>query len=420
LDLGFVQAGFRVVSAFDNDADAVRVYSANFDHAAQQIDVTSPEFEAALTALEGKIDIVLGGFPCQGFSKAGPKREADPRNRLFLAMRNAVARLQPLAFVAENVDGVAQNFGGGYLKQIVRTFSDLGYETAHELLDAAEFGVPQYRRRLFFVGLRRDLQASFAFPVGECSAGPRNGDFLWSGRSTTGSKSPRTLAEAIADLPAVDTAPDHVLAKPPSPRDLEVLGKIGPGQKLCNVRHAPTSVYTWQIPEAFGDVTPEEVRVLECIAKHRRHRKYGSIPNGNPLPVEEIARLTGLNSVADICEGLLRKNYLKRLPSGFDLKGALFNSGIYKRPRLDEPAPTVLTNFGSCRYFAHPTEDRPFTVREVARMQGFPDSFRFGTEGGNAEAAYRLIGNAVPPPLARAIGSSLAGLFLNHEGLKGH
>ena len=153
-----------------------------------------------------------------------------------------------------------------------------------------------------------------------------------------------------------------------------IIKAIGPGQKLCNVRHGPESVRTWDIPQAFGPVTAAERDILEAIARNRRHRKYGTIPNGNPLPVPVIEELTGQHDLGPVLDGLCQRGFAKALTGGYDLRGGLFCSGQFRRPAWDAPAPTVLTGFGNPRYFLHPLEDRPFSLREAARLQGFPDS----------------------------------------------
>jgi DNA (cytosine-5)-methyltransferase 1 len=104
----------------------------------------------------------------------------------------------------------------------------------------------------------------------------------------------------------------------------------------------------------------------------------------------------------------LEKGYLKHKNNGVDLKGAMFCSGLFKRPKWDEPSPTILTNYCNPRYFLHPTEDRPFSLRECARLQGFPDSFIItNLDSVTLTAGYRLIGNAVPPPLAALLADSV-------------
>jgi DNA (cytosine-5)-methyltransferase 1 len=217
-------------------------------------------------------------------------------------------------------------------------------------------------------------------------------------------KKTRTIQDAIADLVELDDRiPDHQVTNDWPKKYEAVFKAIKQGQKLCNVRHAATSVYTWEIPEVFGEVTERERIILETISKYRRHKKYGEIPNGNPLPTDEIERLSTLSEVKTEIVSLISKGYLKAKDGKYDLKGAMFCSGIFKRPRWEEPSPTVLTNFHNPRYFLHPLEDRPFSLRECARLQGFPDTFLFtGYESKvDLKSGYRLVGNAVPPPLSR-------------------
>lgn len=420
LDLGFQQAGFDLDYACDNDPAAVACYTRNIDARVHLRDVTSPIFRSDIDAIR-QCDVLLGGFPCQGFSKAGPKNAGDPRNNLYLEMQRAIKILRPMVFVAENVDGLRQNFGGSYLRTILGDFAAIGYSVDHRILDAASFGVPQHRRRIFFVGIRNDQKDEFAWPNPTHRSISRNGEFsidsgsrqtLWDDPDefVAPSEMPLTIADAIGDLIKLDSSvPDHQVSESWPDSYRHIFRAVKQGQKLCNVRHASTSVYTWQIPEVFGAVTDSERRILETISKNRRHKKYGSIPNGNPLSAEVIAQLVGLSSVESDLNSLLSRRYLKVKDGKFDLLGAMFCSGLFKRPNWNEPSPTVLTVFDNPRYFVHPLEDRPFSVRECARLQGFPDWFEFGVNQNPSSIrdAYRLIGNAVPPPLARQFANSV-------------
>jgi DNA (cytosine-5)-methyltransferase 1 len=422
LDLGFKEQGFDLVYACDNDPVAVGCYSRNVDHRVFLRSVTDEGFRRDLAEI-GRCDVVLGGFPCQGFSKAGPKLRDDSRNLLYTAMQEAVSRLRPKLFVAENVDGLSQNFGGTYLRQIVADFEQLGYRVEHRILDALAFGVPQHRRRIFFVGTCGENGRAFCWPAATHAAKVRNGEFkfaetfpLWErgpmGRA--GLQRPRTIRDAIGDLVELNPqVSDHQVTGAWPKKYEAVFRAVGPGQKLCNVRHSPTSVYTWDVPDVFGAVTEEERVVLETIAKHRRHKRYGDVPNGNPLPVAEIERLSGLPEIERKLASLTAKGYLKALNGRYDLKGAMFCSGIFKRPRWNEPAPTVLTNFHNPRYFLHPLRDRPFSLRECARLQSFPDTFVFSASSSAVDlvAGYRLVGNAVAPLVSRHLALAVAKFF---------
>ncbi len=431
LDLGFKEQGFELIYACDSDPAAARCYANNIDSHIFVRDVTSNEFHSDITAL-GHCDVVLGGFPCQGFSKAGPKNEKDIRNTLYMEMKHAISVLRPDIFIAENVDGISQNFQGSYVERIIADFKHIHYHVEYRILDAVSFGLSQHRRRIFFVGVRQPASEDFEWPVPTHFLKRRNGEFkipevrsleqvsLWQleARERLLPQKTLTIKDAIGDLIQLDsTIPDHKVTGAWPQQYEAIFQTIKEGQKLCNVRYADTSVYTWQIPEVFGEVSESEQVILETIGKHRRHKKYGSIPNGNPLPINEIEHLSGLSGIEAELEALLLKDYLKLKDGKYDLKGAMFCSGLFKRPKWDEPAPTVLTNFHSPRYFLHPLQNRPFSLRECARLQGFPDTFLFTETAHEIDlvSGYRLVGNAVPPPLSRQFAVMVRQFFSESE-----
>lgn len=406
LDVGFKRSGFEIVFAADHDKSAVAAYTGNLEHKSQLVDVRDLEFETGLREV-GTCDVLLGGFPCQGFSKAGPKRQYDERNSLYRAMIRAIRIVKPKIFIAENVDGLAQNYSGDVLRQIINDCSSEGYRVDWRIIDAAWFGVPQHRRRIIIVGIRKDLDRSFQWPEATHSWSTRNGERAihqayenWAENL----KNPITLGEAISDIP-VD-APDHDVNLPITSKTSSILARIPEGKKLCNSRHDSTSVRTWDIPEAFGEVTPRERSLLEALARNRRHKIYGSIPNGNPLSLDDLRSVYDSNLQRQELESLVRRGFLKSVGEKWDIRGAMFASGSYKKPVRNKPSPTVLTVFGTPRYFAHPTELRPFTVREASRLQSFSDDYQFGYYGVSSEDAFRLIGNAVPPVLSKLLAQS--------------
>lgn len=421
LDYGFKQEGFDLTYACDNDPIAIDVYKKNVDLNAFVRDVTSDLFHQEIREI-GKCDVVLGGFPCQGFSKAGPKKESDFRNLLYLEMKRSIEVLQPRVFVAENVDGLSQNFKGKFLEKIISDFEKIEYQVKFRIVNAVNHGVPQYRRRIFFIGVRNDLDISeFSWPAETHNSTDRNGESvlpktmdLLEPIKHSKQVDALSIRDCIHDIRKLSSiVPDHRVTNNWPSNYSEIMAQIGEGQKLCNVRFSDSSVYTWNIPEVFGEVDEFDIQILEVIGKNRRHKKYGNIPNGNPLPETVIRELGSFGGIKRRLVKLVKAGYLKEKNGGYDLKGAMFCSGLFKRPNWDEPSPTILTNFHNPRYFIHPERNTPFSLRECARLQGFPDEFVFTQSDDikQLEAGYRLVGNAVAPPVARSIAKSIKIFF---------
>jgi len=176
-------------------------------------------------------------------------------------------------------------------------------------------------------------------------------------------------------------------------RDWRIAARIRPGQKLSNVRGGVNAVATWDIPEVFGQVTDDERTVLELLRRLRRQQRQRDFGDADPVSLKRLEKALG-EPFHRLVKGLLAKGYLRRMNGAIDLAGT-FN-GKFRRLSWESPCCTVDTRFGSPRYFLHPSQPRGFTVREAARIQGFADRYVFI---GRESAQYRLIGNAVPPPL---------------------
>ena len=158
---GFERAGFSVKLGIDMWGDATTTYRKNFPHA-QTItgDITQygPEqvLEVAKLAAD-EVDVIIGGPPCQGFSLSGKRMLDDPRNILYKSFVRMVEYIKPKVFVMENVPGLVRLFKGAVKEQVIEDFSRIGYNVDVKQLVASEYGVPQARKRVFFVGLRTDI-----------------------------------------------------------------------------------------------------------------------------------------------------------------------------------------------------------------------------------------------------------------------
>ncbi|MEW6026618.1 MAG: DNA cytosine methyltransferase [Planctomycetota bacterium] len=187
LSAGFLQAGYKVSLGIDSDEVATKTFKMNHhysDAIAADINVISPN-EIISRAGTAKIDVVIGGPPCQGFSLSGPRNFDDPRNKLYLSFIRLVEKVKPKAFLIENVPGIVSLYDGQIREQIIQRFSELGYSVNYARLTAADYGVPQIRNRVFFVGLL-DSREKFNFP-----------------KPVLDKKNYITTEEAIGDLPGL-------------------------------------------------------------------------------------------------------------------------------------------------------------------------------------------------------------------------
>lgn len=160
LSKGFMDAGFDVLVGVDNDKAALNTFALNHNGAkALNADLSKQEtFDEIKRLANGKsIDVVIAGPPCQGFSLTGPRNFDDERNKLYLAVIEIVKQYQPKAFIIENVPGMATLYGGQIKDEILRRFDKLGYNIECKILCAADYGVPQIRKRLIFMGIRKDI-----------------------------------------------------------------------------------------------------------------------------------------------------------------------------------------------------------------------------------------------------------------------
>lgn len=187
LSKGFMDAGFDIIVGVDNDQAALNTFAKNHNGAiALNADLSVQETfdDINRIASDRKIDVIIAGPPCQGFSLTGPRNFDDKRNKLYLAVFEVVKKFQPKGFVIENVPGMSTLYNGEIRDEILKRFRNLGYNVECRILCAADYGVPQLRRRLVFIGVRADIgQPCFPIPV-----------FT--------EESYRTCRDAISDLPS--------------------------------------------------------------------------------------------------------------------------------------------------------------------------------------------------------------------------
>jgi len=320
LSEGFRQAGVQVLAGQDIDATFGKTFEqthagANFLHGAIQ-DVSAEDLLDAAGLSVGEIDVLIGGPPCQGYSVYNHQRGIeDPRAGLFKEYLRLVEELQPRWLVMENVTGITSIAGGGIVREIQSGMRKLGYRVDMKLLKAEEYGVPQERRRVFFIATRED-ECPILFP--NPTHGPELEPFV-------------TVWDAISDLPALENGQDLGLqgyaCQPQNPYQAVLRGD----RRLIDNHSAP--------------------RLSKTNLKRMEH-----IPPG----------------------GSWRDIPFELLPAGMKKAKRSDHTKRYGRPAKTDLACTVLTkcdvHWGA---YIHPTQDRSFSVREAARLQSFPDSFSF-------------------------------------------
>jgi DNA (cytosine-5)-methyltransferase 1 len=379
LDAGFIESGFTCKQAFDIDKKVIDIHRMNLGESGTVADLREITKVELLKA--GRPSVVVAGSPCQGFSTAGKRELHDPRNSLLLHAGKIAIQVKPKVFIAENVSGALSGDHKIYWHDLEDMLREAGYSTTTLKLNASELGLAQMRSRVIMLAWTGQKEPKFAPTVGL----------------------PKTLAEALSDI---DGLPQH--EKKFLPLDSShflISARIGRGQKLCNVRGGAASIHTWDIPEVFGETTQHEQMVLQTTMKLRRSERLRDFGDADPVSLNSLVRELGPRAPA-LVKSLVKKGYMRIVDDRFDLVNT-FN-GKYRRLDWDSVSLTVDTRFGDPRYFLHPSEHRSFTVREAARIQGFPDWFVFP---GRTVDSFKMIGNAVPPPMAKYLADGVRGLL---------
>lgn len=372
MSLGFEQAGYDVVGGVDNWAPAVETFQTAFPAAeAIEADMRKLSPKALSKQLKSDVDVIVGGPSCQGFSTSGGlsrqsgRDQSDPRNQLFLNYLDIVDELQPSWVVFENVPGLLLYDQGKVAIEIVRAFREIGYSVAPMILLAADFGVPQLRRRLFFVGNR--TESDIVFPA----ATHGNSD-LWA-----------DYALPFAHLSRIGHGRAHAL-KPHVSFDeaCSDLPEIAEGEELDGVRYGGPAQTKYQREMRKGTRTLRQhsAAILPALDRYAaKTLKPGE--NWRALPK-------------------------RMLPPRFQKIRPYDATTLLKRLRGDLPTYTITTKFNEATTgaFIHPWQNRTLSLREAARIQSFPDRIAFA---GSVSQARHQIGNAVPVLLARAIAEAI-------------
>ncbi|WP_271407360.1 DNA cytosine methyltransferase [Tenacibaculum soleae] len=373
LDLGFINSGFDVVWANDFFKEAVETYKNNIGNHIVLGDITKiPSSE-----IPNDFDILLGGFPCQGFSIANIKRSMkDERNFLYKEMLRIIKDKQPKYFVAENVKGLLSMQKGKVIEMIIKDFQEIGYDVDYKLLKASEYGVPQHRERVFIIGNRLGLKNPF----------PK-----------------KTHGEGEGLLPFVSTQEAVGFLSDVRIRDKSF--KLN-GYKIINHK-ARTNVHDqfwgrkhkvnqhdicdylkyWRTKSGWSTKRVDEHFGYAHTAGHwfRKDNNSGSIPNPNDW--WELKKILGFDDKYD------------KQVTELELKPITFEQSL-RINNWDTPSDTITATGPEI----HPNKERRMSVRECALIQTFPMDFEFVGSLGNM---YKQIGNAVPVLLAQKVAEEI-------------
>ena len=376
MDLGFIKSGFNVIWANDCNTDAVQTYKKNIGNHIVLGDITKiPTSEINKDNLD--IDVVIGGFPCQGFSIANKNRSMqDNRNFLYLELLRVIKETKPKFFIAENVKGILSIEGGAVIKMIIEDFENLGYSVDYQLLNTAAYGIPQARERVIIMGNRLGLVNEFP----KITHGDKEG-----------LKKQKTVQESIDFLQDIET----------SNGQLEDFVRIK-GEKIYNhIAHTNVAdiffgrkhevnqddvceyLKKWKEKTNYSTKKIDELFGYKHTASHwfRKDNGSGRIPK--PKDWYRLKELLGFDNEFDVAVTTFVEKPMK------------FSQSL-RITNWNRPSDTITASIPEI----HINKKRRLSVRECAIIQTFPNNFIFT---GNLSSQHRQVGNAVPVLFAEKI-----------------
>lgn len=463
LSLGFKSAGFEIAGAVESDPHAAASHGWNFhpydeNHTRPHSMESNPAEIALALGLappERGVDILIGGPPCQAFTRIGrPKLrdirnhpeayKHDPRARLYQRYLEYISAFQPLAILMENVPDVIRFGSRNIPEEVSEVLEESGYTSAYTLLNAAHYGVPQYRERMFLIAYRRELGVDVAFPRPTHRAVlPRgyrdnrkgmleklvNTDLLETRYHAVRPPSPSanlpqavTVEQAIHDLP--------VISGETVDRTVEFGFRALGTQRLYDKRRSVSEyaqiLKDWEGFSGGAGISDHVIRTLP-----RDWRIFAGMKEGDRYPAavrlaerlleQELARLRKAGSrryrngksVDELRRAIVPPYPEEKFPDK------------WRKLARSEPSHTLTAHLSrDCYSHIHYDggQARTISVREAARLQSFPDGFEFK---GPMNSVFRQIGNAVPPLMAKALAGEMLVALTGHvpgaieEGIAG-
>lgn len=389
MDLGFINAGFEIVWANDFFKEAVESYKKNVDDRIVFGDITKIDS----SEMPDDIDLVIGGFPCQGFSVANTKRSMkDERNFLYKEMLRVIDAKKPKFFVAENVKGILSMKKGKVFEMIKKDFKKLGYNVDAKLLNAAEYGVPQARERVVIIGNR--IGVDNPYPTATHWVDSKKYE------SKEGLKDPVTVEETIGFLSDVrlsekPIALDNGMVIYNHMAATNVYDKFWGRKYKVKQEDICDYLKMWRDKAGYTTKKVDDHFGYKYTAGHwfRKDNHSGSIPK--PSDWWELKKILGFDS-----------KYDKKVTTMVE-KEIKFEQSL-RITNWDRPSDTITATSPEI----HINRERRLSARECAMLQTFPMDYEFV---GSLNVVYKQIGNAVPVKLAEQIAKGIYEVLKNEE-----
>lgn len=402
LSQALIEAGYtpQCVMTSEIKPHAIKVLKDNYQHENIVGDITQissndiPDF-----------DILCAGFPCQAFSSAGKRQGfADTRGTLFFEVERVLKDKKPKGFILENVEGLVNHDNGRTLKTITNRLIELGYKIDFKVLNSANFGVPQERKRIYIIG--------------STTAQPELNGFTFS---------TKTIGDILqTGQPTIDT---------PFIRNLLQHFKIEElyGKSIKDKRGGETNIHSWDL-ETKGKVSNEQKELLCRILRERRKKKWAELigidwMDGMPLTINQISTFYQHPELETMLNDLVHKGYLKyehpkkkvittnlfgittslrqpdtTLPKGYNIVAGKLSFEINKILSPKETAPTLVAMDMQKLFVTDNSGLRRLTLREGLRLFGYPETMQLNV---SEKDGFDLLGNTVVVPVIKAVAHKL-------------
>jgi len=376
LDLGFKKAGFDILWANDFFPDAVETYKNNIGDHITLGDIT----KIKSSEIPDDFDVLLGGFPCQGFSIANKRRSMkDERNFLYREMWRIIKDKKPRVFVAENVKGLLSMDEGRVIEMIINDFTKLGYTVDYQLVNSADYGVPQQRERILIIGNRIDKKNQFP----KITHGIEKKPYIKT-KEVIGHLKDLWISYNPQEHKG-NTIYNHIAR-------VNVHDKFWGRKHNVNQHDICDYLKEWRNKKGISTKKVDEIFGYAHTAGHwfRKDNGSGSIPN--PDDWWKLKEILGFDNKFD------------KLVTELELKDIKFEQSL-RINNWNSPSDTITATGPEI----HPNKKRRMSVRECAIIQTFPDDFIFYGSLGNM---YKQIGNAVPVLLAEKTAKEVKKILL--------